>query len=270
MKCLPLILIALCALAAPLAAQDTEFHAVVERFTGFEDGFIIELPNGDLGAVAVGSKFPAGTRITTDVDCTMILNLEGESEGVTFREAILSIAQLTDALIDKMFVRGPSVTTRVALQNGEVALKITQERADYATDMKVATPTTTASITGTGGAVSHSANFGTQVTLFSGSMQAQNQNGQVRNVTEGTTLGEGDDSTLANNLNSSSSNNAPIGSVSYEVTAGQLSFVGSQRSGSDANNPRTNPSGARRNDLAAISSRYNLGDTLPAQSGRAK
>ncbi len=268
MKCLPLILIALCAMAAPLFAQESSFHAVVERITGSPEGFIIELPDGTEGVTDVGTKYPAGTRITTDVDCSIILNLEGESEGVQFREAVLSIAQMTDVLLDKMFVRENSPTTRLALKNGEVALKITQERADYATDMKVATPTTTASITGTGGTVGHSANFGTVVTLFSGSMQAQGQNGQTRNVSEGTSLGEGEDSVLANGLNASSSVNAPIGSVAYEVSAGQLTYTGSQRTGSDANNPRTNPSGSRRNDLAAIANRFQLGDTLPSRTGR--
>lgn len=268
-KMLALLMLVLAGLALPAVAQDAKgMFAVVKQIQGSADNFMVVMPNGAAGTVAENERYPEGTEITTGDDETLVLELEGEIDGAPVAQALIAIKPTSQIMLDKMFVSANSATTRMAIMNGEVRAKITTERADLATDMKVSTPTTTASVTGTDvHAIGYNANFGSYVQVATGSIAAANANGQVRSVSGGTGLGDGDSGVLGNALNASSSLTAPFGSVTYEVTAGQLTFAGAQRAGSDANNPATNPSGNRR-ATAAERAGFNPGETLPSRQGR--
>lgn len=265
-----ILLLAVVGVAMPLVAQDQKgMFAVVKQIQGTASEIAVILPNGADGEVKEGARYPEGTEINTGAEDTVVLQLEGEIDGAPVPQALIAVRTATQVILDKMYVSANDTTTRIAIKNGEIRAKITTERADLGTDMKVSTPTSTASVTGTDvHAIGYSANRGSYMVVASGSIAAAGNNGQVRSVSGGTALGDGDSSVLGNALNAASSLTAPFGSVSYEVTAGQLTFAGAQRSGSDANNPATNPSGARRTSLSDLSSGFNLGNTLPVQSGR--
>lgn len=265
-KILTILLLLLC--AAPLAAEGG-LKAKVTQLIGQADDFIVTLPDFSEAEAKVGAIFEEGTEITTNSEGTIALQLEGEVDGAPVPHAIVAIKPGTRFLLDKMAVSQDSISTRLAIKNGEVRVKLVEETTSVATDMKVSTPTATASVTGTDvHAIGYNANFGSYVQVASGSISSANANGQVRAVGGGEGMADGDSGPLGAALNASSVINAPFGMVTYEVTSGQLTFSGSLRGGADANNPMTNPSGARRPSLSDLDAGFNLGNTLPAREGR--
>ncbi|MCA8939581.1 MAG: FecR domain-containing protein [Planctomycetes bacterium] len=245
----------------------TEFYAVVKKIDGDADEVEVELPDGEAGDVALDAKYPAGTTIVTG-EATVILSLSGMVNGQEVNNAMISIRPVTELLLDQLVIASDSAATRIQIKSGDIRVKITNDREDLSTDMKVSTPNATASVTGTEvNQIGFSPNFGTTIAVASGSISAANNNGTSTNVGGGTALAAGSDSTLDSALAAATTNVAPIGMTSYEVSVSQLSIAGPNRAGSDNNNAATNPT-ANRNTGSGSGGRVDDGQPLPSMGGR--
>jgi hypothetical protein len=277
MTLMMLVALAAAALLAPGArAQNApspdSIAAVCQSIEGDPDEVVLKVPGKGEVRIAKDAKYPEGTTIDCGDGVNVAFTLEGSVGGDAITNAVLAVRQTTSARIDKLVVQGDSVTTRLKLKTGEVRLKITQDGVKVATDMKVATPTATASIVGTElQAVGFNANRGSYQLVASGTINAANVNGTTRNVSGGGFGGEGTGTGTDLNLGASSSNNSPVGMTVWEVSAGQLAFSGVERPGSDANNPGTNPTGAGRGlNPGDLSKGYDSGAPLPVKPGRGR
>ncbi len=227
------------------ASVEEGMFAVVQKIDGPLDEVIVELPNGDIPDAEEGARYPEGTNLSTG-DATVILAFGGVVDGVEIQNALMSVRPISDVTLDRFLTTGDSVVTRIKVKSGEIRVKITEERTDYSTDMKIATPNATASVTGTDvSAIGFSSGRGTYVAVASGSISSARDDGTVRGVSGGAFIGAGDDSALDAAMSQASKSNAPIGVASYEVAAGQLSIGGPERQASDLNNSDTNPNGFR-------------------------
>lgn len=260
----------------PAAGPDGVFElfGVVKKVDGPADDVIVELPNGEFPTIAVDAKYPQGTAITTGTSATVIIAIEGTNNGQPFQNSMISIRHTSDIKLDRMLVESDSdsVVTRLKVATGEVRLKVTDDRPDFTTDLKVATPNATASIRGTEvQSVGYSANFGTSIAVASGSIVADRANGTSAGVGAG---GDVNDSVM-NALESMSTKGqvvVPQGSTAFEVSAGQLVLGGAKRTGSDTNNPNTNPSGQTSglssDEFQENPNAFENGAFLPSHSGR--
>lgn len=258
------------AFALPAFAQEG-IKAVVKLVEGDAAETVVITPDSDDWLEAeVGAEYPEGTEISTGDGVKIVLALEGSVDGTDLSDALLSVRENSEIKLDRLLVQDNSVVTRLKVKTGEIRVKVTEDKPEYATDMKVATPNATASVTGTDvHAIGFNANRGTYMAVASGSISAQS-GGRTRNVTGGSELDGDSDSTLDAALNNASSVVAPIGFVAYEVKVGQLIPGGPERSASDLNNPSTNPNSGRGsfdNDTER-GEEFDPGQTLPSTARR--
>jgi|GEM_PF-6964407 len=258
-------------LSAPIWAQDG-IKAVVKAVEGDAAETVVIMPDSDEWLEAeVGAAYPEGTEFSTGDGVTIVLSLEGSVDGTDLADAMLSIRENSELTLDRLLVENSSVVTRLKVKTGEIRVKVTEDKPEYATDMKVATPNATASVTGTDvHAIGFNANRGTYMAVASGSISTSRADGRTRNVTGGNELNDGADSALDAALSNASSVIAPIGFVAYEVSVGQLIAGGPERSASDLNNPSTNPNAGRGGSAETDrdTNEFDPGQTLPATARR--
>ena len=261
------------AAAARAQASADKFEGVVTKIEGDVGNMLVLNPDGSDAKIEVGARYAMGTTIETGEGETLILSLEGTQGGKEFKNAMMSIRPNTQMKLDTLAVQASNVVTRVQLKTGEVRIKVTDERQDFSTDMKVATPNATASVTGTDiTQFGYNANKGTYVALAAGELQANRNNGTSSKVTGGTGLSGNSGNTLEEQLRNSTRLLAPLGMNVFEVQVGQLAG-GTERFGSDNNNSATNPNANRGtvdSQLGGHGGGFGSGQPLPATPGRMK
>ena len=227
------------------AAQDKGLVAVVKKLEGTSDEVIVETPDSSNPTIKLDAKYPQGTRIIC-ADASVVVSIEGDVNGVAIKNSLMVVKHDTEIKVDRCLVQDESVITRLKLKSGEVRVKVTDERVDYSTDMKVATPNATASVKGTDvHSLGYNANKGTSMVVASGSISAARADGTVRNVGGGAGLTDSADSILDAALANAAKSSTPIGMSAFEVAAGQLTVGGADRPASDLNNASTNPNASR-------------------------
>ena len=102
----------------------------------------------DLETLPDNYEFPEGTTITTG-DATVIVAIDGCIDGEAIKNSMMSIRPVSEVTLDRFLFAEDSAITRIWIKSGEVRVKVTEERADYSTDMKTATPNATAGVSGT-------------------------------------------------------------------------------------------------------------------------
>lgn len=250
-------------------AQADKFEAKIVKVEGDASNIVIELPDGTTPTAAEGLVCPQGTVIATGEGEQVIFALEGTQNGKPFQNSMLSVRPGSEVRLDTLAVQGDSVVSRVAMTQGEVRIKVTEERQDFSTDMKVATPNATASVTGTDVTqFGFNANKGTYAAVAQGSLLATRKDGTGTKIGGGSSAGD-KNSALDQALQNATRLLAPLGMNVFEVAVGQLAG-GPERFGSDNNNPATNPNlgrGVINSELAA-GDRGDTGQPLPATGGR--
>ncbi len=131
-------------------AAGDRFKGVIEKIEGDTADIIITLPDGSiLKNPKPGDTLPMNTTIVTGENSSLILRLEGEQGGKEFKNAKMTVRQNTEVKLDTLAVQASNVVTRVQIKTGEVRIKVTDDRQDFSTDTKVATPNSTSAVNGT-------------------------------------------------------------------------------------------------------------------------
>jgi len=130
------------------------------------------MAGGQWKPLAKGQTIAEGTKISTGVNSSAILNIDG---------SIVTVKPLTSIKIYKNSVNPQTRETSIGLQFGAVRAKI-DKVAKVKTRFNITTPVATSSVRGTSEEVGHGAGNGTTVTVTDGNVVVLDNNGNSNEI----------------------------------------------------------------------------------------
>ena len=219
--------------AAKPPKVDAAVKVVVKSVSGEAEFLLPETE--DPKVLEVGLSLPLKTQIFTGDETIVRLDL-GQNVVVTIDA--LSEFTLDQFAIDRSLAQ-PNVTTRMRLKTGKVDVDIA--KGEFTSDMKIATPNATASVTGSGCTLSFSRGHGTGMQNRYGTMSMGNQPvgpGQRSTVEK---AGEQATRPIDNKKVDGKAEVAPTGTTKEEKKASETRSETSATLASDATRKEGNP-----------------------------
>ncbi|MBI4577778.1 MAG: FecR domain-containing protein [Planctomycetes bacterium] len=139
------------AAGAPEAPPAAEAKVVVKSLSGPAD--LLPRPDAEWTAAEVGMELSPGATLFTGSGCFALLQFADFS--------VVEVEPLTEMRMGEFLLAKADgeVRTRLQLRSGRVRVEI--KESSYRSDMQIATPNATASVTGSGGLVGCGGGFGT-------------------------------------------------------------------------------------------------------------
>jgi hypothetical protein len=130
------------------------------------------MTGGQWKPLAKGQTIAEGTKISTGVNSTAILNIDG---------SVVTVKPLTSIKIYKNSVNPQTRETSIGLQFGAIQAKI-DKVAKVKTRFNITTPVATSSVRGTEEVVGHGAGDGTTVKVIEGNVEVTDNDGNSNTI----------------------------------------------------------------------------------------